>query len=158
MLRETLMKMEFPAHLVKADNLRLRPLREETSDGKKRPPSCFLKGPDTNPQWAEQMVEAKRQSGIRYTNVHLDKAHPSKPKPGTPDRAKKVEEMAAALQRISLGEESPMHSSPPPPKAASPFSGNVPTEGEEEDDSEGGGARAQGGWVQYPEEDACGEG
>jgi len=145
MLRKTLLGMGFPAHLVEADNLRLRPLREETSDGQKRPPSCFLKGPDTNPQWAHQMVEAKRQSDIRYTLVHLDMARPFKPKPGTPDRAKKVEEMAAALQRISLGEESPMHSSPSPLKAASPFSGNVPTEGEEDDDdSEGGGLELKG--------------
>jgi hypothetical protein len=143
-LSETLLEMGFPAHLVEADNLRLRPLREDTSDGKKRPPSCFLQGPDTNPQWAQQMVDAKWKSGIRYTDVHLDKAHPPKPKQGSPDRAKKVEEMAAALQRISLGEESPMHSSPSPPKAASPFPRNVPTEGTEEDDSEGRGLELKG--------------
>ena len=37
-----------------------------------------------------------------------------------------------------------MHTSPSPPKAASPFSGNVPTEEEEEDDSEGGGLELKG--------------
>lgn len=141
MLTKSLEELGFPQELLEeADKLSLRPLPEKNKAGERRKPACFLEGPPSNPKWAEQMLAAKGESRIRYSLIHMAMADPKPRQPESPGRDRKVKEVTARLQRISLGDRSPMLSSPSSP-TASPPGGNM----SEMKDSSGGGGDVPAG-------------
>jgi hypothetical protein len=114
----------------------VEPIRHIRQIKKEGVQACILVGPVENPGWADQMLEAKPQSLIKHSTIHMARANP-RPVQQSPDRSHQVEAVTAMLNRISVGDEIP----PPPPQSPhssldSPFSGSV--------QSGGGGNRKRG--------------
>lgn len=120
LMKEVLNTLKFPPLLVQAVRF-IRPIMKEGVQ------SCFLVGPLDNPQWADQMLAAKRQSAIKDSVIHMGKARPQKPMQQSPGRPQRVEDLTARLNRISLGGGSPRSAQSPQSQSptasfGSPFS------------------------------------
>ena len=111
-----LKELKFPHDLIQSIT-RVRPMQRGLNN------ACFLVGPADNQQWADQMIAAKWQSDIRYSNIHMDFAR-SKPRmPDSPSRLGKVEKLSALFTEIALGGVSP----PPPPRSSPPSPDGSPS-------------------------------
>ena len=107
-MKQVLTTLKFAPHLVEGIRF-VRKIRKEGVE------ACILGGPLDNPHWADQVVEYKRQSVIRDTTIHMDRAQPKTVQLDSPGRPHRVEDLSAKLDRISLSDGSP------PPTSQSPM-------------------------------------
>lgn len=84
--------------------------------------SCFLQGPSDDPEWAQKMMEAKLVDPcvLRDSKIHVAYARP-KATASSPGRTRKMEEINARLNEISLGLSALSPSSSPSHALKSPI-------------------------------------